>query len=818
MRAMVVVSLLVLVLAMGVGTAAVPQTLSYQGVLNDSGGTVVPDGDYDLTFRLFDLETGGTPLWSETQTVTVTDGVFDVILGSVTGLVLEFEDQYWLGLSVEGGAELTPRTQLTSAPYALRAGSVDPDVVGSVDGVTNDEGDIDLVAGSNITITPDDGANTITIAASGGGGGDITGVEAGDGLAGGGVVGDVTLDIGAGTGLEVGAETVGLTPEYESGSAYDARFVNEGDLPVVVSSVAGVTNNEGDIDLVAGANIIITPDDPGNAITISATAADDGDWATSGANIFRSTGNVGVGQIPSAKFMVYDTSADDAVLTKLWRNASVASGRRVLDLQMASGSSGSFLYCLNGPTYVFEIRSDGGFTAAGTAHLGGFEMPSGASSGHVLTSNAAGDGTWQPPAAVADDDWTISGDDIYRETGKVGIGTSSPLTTLHVDGDVLVPYTGAYYVGATGYQGLWWNSGTGSIAVGDDGHPLELYAGAGAPRVTVETSGYVGIGTTSPTATLHVDGDVLIESSAKREDILKDGAKEESRKSDMLRVYGEDGTTTYSRLYETDATADGRAGIYGYRSRSTRNDGTGYGVYNTNNAVKGYNYWGDSYTFGVAGYCYNDYERSGGILGAESDGSPWCALAYRDENLVRWGLYTPDDAYIGGNVGIGTNSPAAELDVVGIIRISDAFGNPVLEMGEGLDYAEGFDVSGGDRIKPGTVLVIDAHNAGKLAVSSRPYDRRVAGIVAGAKGLGSGVRLGAGQFDHDVALAGRVYCNVDATEEGIEPGDLLTTSSTPGFAMKVTDRSRAQGAILGKAMESLESGQKGEILVLVTLQ
>ena len=84
--------------------------------------------------------------------------------------------------------------------------------------------------------------------------------------------------------------------------------------------------------------------------------------------------------------------------------------------------------------------------------------------------------------------------------------------------------------------------------------------------------------------------------------------------------------------------------------------------------------------------------------------------------------------------------------------------------------------------------------------------------------LGSAVRLGVGQFDRDVALAGRVYCNVDAAKAEIEPGDLLTTSATPGYAMKAVDYRRAQGAILGKAMEPLARGKKGQILVLVTLQ
>jgi hypothetical protein len=69
----------------------------------------------------------------------------------------------------------------------------------------------------------------------------------------------------------------------------------------------------------------------------------------------------------------------------------------------------------------------------------------------------------------------------------------------------------------------------------------------------------------------------------------------------------------------------------------------------------------------------------------------------------------------------------------------------------------------------------------------------------------------------NVALTGRVYVQADAFNGAIEPGDLLTTSSTPGHAMKVSDPAKAQGAILGKAMTGLRQG-KGVVLVLVTLQ
>jgi hypothetical protein len=70
---------------------------------------------------------------------------------------------------------------------------------------------------------------------------------------------------------------------------------------------------------------------------------------------------------------------------------------------------------------------------------------------------------------------------------------------------------------------------------------------------------------------------------------------------------------------------------------------------------------------------------------------------------------------------------------------------------------------------------------------------------------------------HPVALSGRVYCEADASNGAIHPGDLLTTSGTQGHAMKVTDYDKAHGAIIGKAMSSLDHGE-GLVLVLVSLQ
>ena len=125
-------------------------------------------------------------------------------------------------------------------------------------------------------------------------------------------------------------------------------------------------------------------------------------------------------------------------------------------------------------------------------------------------------------------------------------------------------------------------------------------------------------------------------------------------------------------------------------------------------------------------------------------------------------------------------------------------------------------------VEPGTVVVIDTDNPGKLRVSTRAYDATVAGIVSGAGGVGTGMIMAhegtLADGAHPIALTGRVYCKADASKDAIKPGDLLTTSDMPGHAMKVAERDRAHGAVLGKAMTPLAQDEQGLVLVLVNLQ
>lgn len=177
-----------------------------------------------------------------------------------------------------------------------------------------------------------------------------------------------------------------------------------------------------------------------------------------------------------------------------------------------------------------------------------------------------------------------------------------------------------------------------------------------------------------------------------------------------------------------------------------------------------------------------------------------------------------------GNVGIGTTNPAAKLEINGGLRFSGDAGGVVQTTAWtgilcGGDYAESVDVNGDpNKYGPGDVLVIDPKNEGTFLRSSEPYSTFVTGIYSTKPGiLGRRQRDPKSPDEVPMAMTGIVPAKVSAENGAIHPGDLLVTSSTLGFAMKGTDRSRMLGAVIGKALGTLESGS-GVVEVVVTLQ
>jgi len=152
-----------------------------------------------------------------------------------------------------------------------------------------------------------------------------------------------------------------------------------------------------------------------------------------------------------------------------------------------------------------------------------------------------------------------------------------------------------------------------------------------------------------------------------------------------------------------------------------------------------------------------------------------------------------------------------DVEVTGDIRLLNA------DCAEDFDIVDGESVSA-ESIEAGTVMVLC--DKGALQPSALAYDKRVAGVISGAGDYKPALILDkkpTGRPRRPVALMGKVFCKADARYGAIETGDLLTTSDTPGHAMKAGDPVQAFGAVVGKALGALSEGQ-GLIPILVSLQ
>lgn len=410
------------------------------------------------------------------------------------------------------------------------------------------------------------------------------------------------------------------------------------------------------------------------------------------------------------------------------------------------------------------------------------------------------DGTTQTTAATGGAGfWSVSGTNIFNNNmGNVGIGTNTPTSKLHVVGDTLL---GALVrIGAQTNPNAQFGFLNGNISVAGLGSYLRLnhlgqlrvslQAGtsdlldtgrAGAGLLLVNQANQTGVELGIATAPTGSGGASYLKlydgTGANAVEIHSDS----SNSAPELRMYRSNGTTETVRIQAEDDAGQG-ARIMLWRG----NGQLGIDL----NADEGLNRGADLTLYNNAGLPLIEIDADYGDTG-------------RGYIVMKNNAATP----------VATVQITGNYNNTGVGRVI----TDVLEI-TGADLAEKFPTS--EVIEPGMVVAIDTRNEGQLCLARGAYNRTVAGVASGANGFSVGAILGSktDSSDHPpIALAGRVYVWVDADTAPVRPGDMLTTSETPGHAMKVQDYAAAQGAIIGKAMGSLDSG-RGLVLVLINLQ
>ena len=129
--------------------AAVPRIINYQGKFTDKDDNPL-SGNYLVTFRFYDVAAGGQAIWEEGHILTLNNGMFNALLGSIKPLDIDFNKDLWLGVEIASDGEMNPRIKLTSSAYAMNAQTID--MLESNQLVRND---VDSIMSGSLTLKKD---------------------------------------------------------------------------------------------------------------------------------------------------------------------------------------------------------------------------------------------------------------------------------------------------------------------------------------------------------------------------------------------------------------------------------------------------------------------------------------------------------------------------------------------------------------------------------------------------------------------------------------------------------------------------------------
>jgi hypothetical protein len=824
--------------------AQVPRAVSFQGILVDATNKPLPDGPRQMRISMYATVSGGAPLYTEMHSATLKDGLFNVIIGSVNPIPpsIEFDKPYYLGISVDGGSEMTPRTPFTSVPYALQASrattadvaeALAPGAAGVVGSINGLDGDIIIQGAGGTTVTKN--GNTIVITSTGGSANGIAGVQNSDG----------TLDIANPTGpvatLGVADQSIGTAKLKTDAVTSDKIFAEAVTTPKIADAAvrsekildAAVTTaklNDEAVTLPKLADdAVATPKLRDNAVTSQKLA-----------DLAVTTGKLADNSVSSAKIV------NDAVT-----NTKIATGAVTLDKLATNGAQSGQVPMFNAGSVNWTDLP------AGNGNGKGFSLPYADTVDHskpaIYVDNLGGDGLTAR---------SIPGRNAIR-----GI-VSDAGATFYLDAGVA-----GYAIDGRGVGGTS-KHGAGVEGSSDFGHGGKFTVSSpnnSAAAVYASTSGsgnavYAHSNSSSGTA-------AAIEGVTQSADALAAGVLGHAAATHSATTYGVRGINSSVSEYGAGVYGTHAGGGVGVEGKSSGGPGV-YGHSERYPGVKGFSESG----YAVEGYSINSsgvygtantlpgikgYSASGsGVEGRSGSGPGVRGVANANGPGVDGSSTSPQSAVRADNTSTGSGVMASSASGAAVwahstsgiaVRAYSGSGNiieahgaggmlgnlrfRVLQDGNvrcdgaftggGADVAEAFDFEGKrDQYEAGDVLIVSTLSDRKIMKSTTAYSTSVAGVYA----TKPGVLLAPHDAEEDLGqyipmgMMGVIPTKVTSENGPIRRGDILVTSSTPGHAMKASAvvvggiSVYPTGAIIGKALQNFDGNGSGLIEVLVNVK